>query len=133
MADAFDNIKTQVDTNLTIKAKVNQYRKNGSNIFVYALAGSKESIKEYKESQGTYYRENEAGEPLYFSQRIVNVGDSLTQTSSGRFQVLSDLEAESIEIDAHSKKFLGKLNAIQQFTGMSRTQLQQKIMDSLAE
>lgn len=133
MADAFDNIKPQVDTNLTIKAKVNQYRKNGANIFVYALSGSKESIEEYKESQGSYYREDENGNVLYFSQRIVNVGDSLTQTSSGRFQVLSDLEAESIEIDAHSKKFLGKLSAIQQFTGMSRAQLQQKIMDSLAE
>ncbi len=86
---------------LVIKAKSNQYVKDGKIVLVYTVASSekdaakqKAEIAEYETSQGEYIRKDEQGNPLYFSQRACKAGDVLTKTQKGRFQVLDeDLEA----------------------------------------
>lgn len=108
---------------LVIKSKTNSYRKEGNIILVYTIGSNltdatkaKAELAEYEASQGSYFRKSDAGEPLYFSQRVCEVGAQLTKTYRGRFQVLQDLEtkAENREamIETASAQYLGKLDAL---------------------
>lgn len=115
---------------MKIKAKINQYTKNGAIIFVYTLIGTIEELEAYKASQGVNYRENELNEPLYFSQRICEVNADLTLTRSGRYMVLQDLEQKATQLDTATTSALGKLNAIAQYCGLSKLQLQEKLIAS---
>ena len=123
---------------LIIKAKTNQYIKGGTIQFVYTVesnaAKAEDKAKEleaYKLSRGEYYRENEAKEPLYFSQRIYNVGDQLTKTQKGTFQVLNDLESAAAQIETQTNAALAKYNALAQFTGLTKAQLAERLLQSL--
>jgi uridine phosphorylase len=122
---------------ITIKAKANQYSKNGSIIFVYSIMSNltdkkkaEAELKDYEETQGAYLRKDEAGDMLYFSQRICTTGSELTKTTKGRYTVLQDLEQKAAELESATTTGLGKLNAIQQFCGMSRAQMTERLMAS---
>lgn len=120
---------------LVIKAKSNQYVKDGKIVLVYTVASSekdaakqKAEIAEYETSQGEYIRKDEQGNPLYFSQRACKAGDVLTKTQKGRFQVLDeDLEAKAIEreasVELFANQFLGKLKAVNITPAQYRAQL----------
>ena len=123
---------------IVIKAKINQYVKNGNIQFVYTIESTApkaedkaKELAEYKSSRGEYYRENEAKEPLYFSQRICNVGDQLTKTTKGAFQVLSDLESTAAQIETQTNAALAKFNALAQFTGLTKAQLAERLLQNL--
>lgn len=118
---------------LIIKAKNNQYVKNGNPVFVYTLTGTKEELKAFKDSQGDNYRENEGKEPLYFTQRVCQPGQELSKTQSGRYQVLQDLEAKVLAIDTAAEKTIGKLKGMVEYFGISKAQLQQQMIAALAE
>jgi hypothetical protein len=57
-----------------MKAKLSShYRKNGGLIvFVYVVLATLAELVKYKEAQGANYRENEQGEPLFFSSRALS-------------------------------------------------------------
>lgn len=118
--------------NLKIKSKVNQYMKNGSPVFVYTVDGNAETLREFKESQGSYYRETEAKEPMYFSRRIIADGSELVLTASGRFQVLQDLEAITAAQESATTTAFGKIQAIQQYSGLTKAQLAERLISSFA-
>jgi hypothetical protein len=73
-----------------LKAKLSSYyRKNALvMVFVYILTATVEELAKYKAVQGTSYRENEAGQPLFFSTRALsnnrNEVVNLTITPNGR-------------------------------------------------
>jgi len=120
---------------LTIGKKHNQYRssKTGTIVFVYTVDGTKEDIANYKKVQGTNYRE-ENGTPLFFSAgRTGNVGDEIHfNAKKSVFQLHSDLESEVATLQTATANALGKINAIQQFTGMSKAQMQERLLASFA-
>ena len=67
----------------------NYYRKQGGlMVFVYLVIGTIIELAKYKETQGTNYRENEKGEPLFFSSRALSTNRTekvdLTITTNGR-------------------------------------------------
>ena len=113
---------------MKILKKVNQYMKSGSIIFVYTLEGDAKELAAYKASQGEYYRESDTDEPLYFSQRICTVGAELTETKSGRFQVLQDLEGVATKRAEYADMSFGKLTAIQQFAGLTKAQMTERLL-----
>ena len=124
---------------LVIKAKANQYVKDNKIVLVYTVASSEKDaakaaaeIKEYETSQGEYARKNDAGEFLYFSQRVCQVGAQLTKTQKGRFTVLEeDLEVKAAEretaVEMFANQFLGKLKAV----GVTPAQYKAQLMASL--
>lgn len=124
---------------LVIKAKSNQYVKDGKIVLVYSVASTEKDAKkaeaevaEYEKSQGEYARKNDQGEFLYFSQRVCAVGAELTKTQKGRFQVLDgDLEVKAVEretaIEMFANQFLGKLKAV----GVTPAQYKAQLMASL--
>ena len=57
------------------------------NVFVYTVNGSQQEIAEYQETQGVNYRENDNGQPLFFSNTFAGNGINLIKTQSGRFTV----------------------------------------------
>jgi hypothetical protein len=115
---------------MKIAAKVNQYAKNGSIIFVYTVQGTDAELETYKTSQGNYFRTNDAGAPLYFSQRICNEGAELQLTKSGRYTVLQDLERTVVERESATNTSYGKLEAIRLFTGLTKAQLSERLLQS---
>ena len=124
---------------LVIKTKSNQYVKDGKIVLVYTVASSekdaakqKAEIAEYETSQGEYIRKDEQGNPLYFSQRVCQVGAQLTKTQKGRFTVLEeDLEVKAAEretaVEMFANQFLGKLKAV----GVTPAQYKAQLMASL--
>lgn len=118
---------------ITIGKKHNQYRKGSSMVFVYQVAGAKKELEGYKTKQGVNYRE-ENGVPLFFSaNRVGNVGDEIHwNATKSQFQLHTDLESEIATVQTATANALGKINAIQQFTGMSKAQLQERLLASFA-
>ena len=119
---------------LTVKSKVREYIRNGSPVFVYALAGSKEELAEYKKTQGDYYREEEkTKEPLFFSPRPIATGTQLAPNREGtRFVVQQDLEAQVAATETAKNAQLGKLQAMQEFLGLTKAQMQQMLLGQLS-
>lgn len=67
--------------------KIRNYRsKNtGKPVFVYAVTGTAEEMKTYKEAQGTFYREDDTtGEALYFTTNFMGPQGNLIITSKGK-------------------------------------------------
>jgi len=73
-----------------LKAKLSSYyRKNALvMVIVYIITGIAAELAMYKEAQGVNYRENETGQPLFFSTRALsnnrNEIVNLTITPNGR-------------------------------------------------
>jgi hypothetical protein len=120
---------------LTIGKKHNQYRssKTGTIVFVYTVDGTKEDIANYKKAQGANYREDN-GTPLFFSAgRTGNAGDEIHfNTKKSTYQLHTDLESEVATLQTATANALGKINAIQQFTGMSKAQMQERLLSAFA-
>jgi len=76
-----------------LKAKsVRTYRsKKGNPTFVYTVEGSKEDLASFKKSQGSYYREDEDGKPLWFTTRYIGEVGTLLITTNGN--VVPDMSA----------------------------------------
>lgn len=63
---------------------VRSYRsKNGHPTFVYQVSGNEKDLAAYKQAQGEYYREDENGNPLWFTTRCVGEVGSLVITTNG--------------------------------------------------
>ena len=71
---------------------VRTYRsKNGNPTFVYSVSGSTKDLAAFKAAQGEYYREDEAGTPLWFTTRCVGTTGKLIITTNGN--VVPDMSA----------------------------------------
>ena len=118
---------------ITIGKKHNQYRKGSSMVFVYTVSGDKKELEDYKKKQGANYREDN-GTPLFFSaNRVGNAGDEIHwNASKSQFQLHADLEAEVATLQTATAKALGNIMAIQQFTGMSKAQMAERLMANFA-
>ncbi len=56
----------------------------GNTVFVYTVSGSKEQIEAFKAAQGDNYREDEHGNPLWFTTRCIGNTGTLIITSKGK-------------------------------------------------
>ena len=62
---------------------VRSYRsQNGNPTFVYSIKGNAEDLAKYKELQGDYYREDDQGNPLWFTTRCIGNTGKLLITSN---------------------------------------------------
>ena len=77
--------------NLTVNVThVRQYRnKNGHTVFVYQVSGNAEAKARYQELQGSYYRPDENGQPLWFTTKFIGPKGSLILTDNDK--VVPDL------------------------------------------
>jgi len=63
---------------------IRTYRsKNGNPTFVYGVSGDKEALEGFKKAQGSYYREDEEGTPLWFTTRFIGDTGNLIITTNG--------------------------------------------------
>lgn len=63
---------------------IRTYRsKNGNPTFVYGVQGNKEGLEAFKKAQGSYYREDEEGTPLWFTTRFIGDTGNLIVTTNG--------------------------------------------------
>lgn len=73
--------------NIKVMLKVKSIRsyrsKNGNPTFVYSVAGQKTDLEAFKKAQGEYYREDEDGNPLWFTTRFIGDEGNLLITSNG--------------------------------------------------
>lgn len=69
-----------------MKAKfTNSYRKNGNPVFVFRVSGSATELEAYRDSAGSNLREDEAGNPLFFTTRYAGETINLVKTASGSY------------------------------------------------
>lgn len=68
---------------LKVKCSRTYRSKNGNPTFVYSVAGSKEDLASFKKAQGSYYREDEDKNPLWFTTRYIGEDGVLIVTSNG--------------------------------------------------
>jgi len=68
---------------LKVKSIRTYKSKAGNPTFVYAVSGEVETLEAYKKAQGSYYREQEDGTPLWFTTRYVGETGDLLITSNG--------------------------------------------------
>lgn len=65
--------------------------RNGNATFVYKVTGSATDLEAYKEAQGEYYREDEQGNPLWFTTRCIGPSGKLIITTNGN--IVPDMSA----------------------------------------
>lgn len=71
---------------------IRSYRsKNGNPTFVYGVTGSEADLEAFKSAQGEYYREDDNGQPLWFTTRCVGDTGSLIITTNGN--IVPDMSA----------------------------------------
>lgn len=62
---------------------IRSYRsKNGNVTFVYKVTGSEDEIAKYKEIQGDFYRQDDDGNPLWFTTRCIGEKGKLIITTN---------------------------------------------------
>lgn len=70
---------------LRIKLLGSYISKNGNRVFRYGVSGNAAELKEYKKTQGTFYREDSTtGTPLFFTPRFAGQETNLIITQSGK-------------------------------------------------
>lgn len=57
--------------------------KNGNVTFVYAVKGNPSDLQSFRDAQGDYYREDDNGNPLWFTTRCIGDTGKLIITSTG--------------------------------------------------
>jgi len=73
-------------------ALLRSYRsKNGNVTFVYAVKGTEAQLEAYKQAQGDFYREDESGQPLWFTTRCIGDNGKLIITTNGN--IVPDMSA----------------------------------------
>jgi len=71
---------------------VRSYRsKNGNATFVYSVKGNKTDLDAYKTAQGDYHREDDNGQPLWFTTRCIGNTGKLIITTNGN--IVPDMSA----------------------------------------
>jgi len=65
--------------------------KNGNATFVYVVKGNASDIEAFKSAQGDFYREDDNGQPLWFTTRCIGKSGKLIITTNGN--VVPDMSA----------------------------------------
>jgi len=80
--------------------------KNGNPVFKYAVSGTPEQLEEFKKAQGDNAREDEQGNPLWFTTRFAGKNATLAVAkNSGRvYADTSDIRAVASLADQFSGK-----------------------------
>jgi hypothetical protein len=65
--------------------------KNGNATFVYVVKGNATDLEAFKAAQGEYFREDEKGQPLWFTTRCIGNTGKLIITTNGN--VVPDMSA----------------------------------------
>lgn len=88
--------------------KVRSYTKagTGNTVFVYAVTGTPEELAKYKEVQGANYKEDENGNPLFFTTNFA--GDSCDLIITQKNKVIADM-SDYAAAASLSKQFGGNL------------------------
>lgn len=69
-----------------------EYRsQKGNTVFRYAVSGNKKQLEAFKQAQGDFYREDDDGNPMWFTTRFVGKTGKLIITSKGR--IVPDMSA----------------------------------------
>jgi len=99
---------------MKIKNK-SDYPRNGKQIFVSRVSGTKEELAKYKEVQGENYREDEDGTPLHYSTGVRHAdGSALKLTRAGdKFFVDQSEKAKNISLVAQYPGPIGDALAAQ--------------------
>jgi len=112
---------------------VRQYRKKetGKLVFVYLVKGKADELDAYREQAGSYLVEDDNGNPLFFSTRLVGAKCPLITTQDGRMVPDTsemDMQAALIEQyggavgNALAEKLANKLTAsLSRGTAASKT------------
>lgn len=69
---------------MQIKSIRSYTSKQGNKVFVYAVSGTKEQLEKFKTASGEFYREDEQGNPLWFTTRSVGNTGELVITTNGK-------------------------------------------------
>lgn len=86
---------------------VRSYKKNGKDVFVYAVTGSKEATDKYEQTQGEFFRKDDTtGNGLFFSTRYVGEKVPLIITEKGN--VVADM-SEYAKAASLASQFGGNL------------------------
>ena len=117
---------------LIIKAKTNEYLKNGAPVFVYSIVSTEKDtakatkeLDAYKAERGSYYRESESGEPLLFTGRVVTPNTPVELNRKGEYVVkseLQDLEAIAESTEDTSRKIQAARAAMERALGKKLTE-----------
>lgn len=88
--------------------KIRSYVKPGSGntVFVYGVTGTPEELAKYKEVQGANYKEDENGNPLFFTTNFA--GDSCELIITQKNKVIADM-SDFAAAASLSKQFGGNL------------------------
>ena len=88
--------------------KIRSYTKagTGNTVFVYAVSGTPEELARYKEAQGANYKEDENGNPLFFTTNFA--GDSCDLIITQKNKVIADM-SDFAAAASLSKQFGGNL------------------------
>ena len=71
---------------------IRSYRsKNGNPTFVYKVSANAKDLKAFKKAQGDFYREDEDGNPLWFTTRCIGNQGTLIITTNGN--IVPDMSA----------------------------------------
>ncbi len=65
--------------------------KNGNVTFVYAVSGNAEDLAKFKEIQGGFYREDDNGQPLWFTVNCIGQTGKLIITTNNK--IVPDMSA----------------------------------------
>jgi hypothetical protein len=85
--------------------------KQGTVTFVYKVTGSAEAMEQYKEVQGSFYREDETtGEVLYFTTRYMGATGNILITANDKIVAdMSEFEKAASLVGQFSGVFAEKL------------------------
>jgi len=65
--------------------------KNGNATFVYVVSANATDLASFKEAQGDFYREDDKGQPLWFTTRCIGNTGKLIITTNGN--IVPDMSA----------------------------------------
>ena len=105
------------------------YRKNGNIQFTYIVEGTAAELKQYKEDKGEYYRENDAKQPLHFSQDVIANDTTMVRTTKGNW-VVDNLEDKAVKLDDAANKNEGKIIAISRVLGISKREAAMMMLEA---
>ena len=80
----------------------------GNTTFVYSVKGNEQAVDSYKTAQGSYYREDQDGNPLWFTTRFIGNDGKLVITAKGK--VVPDMSAFE-QAESLAKQFGGNFGA----------------------
>lgn len=120
---------------MKIKRKVNEYLKNGSPVFVYALSGSDKELKQYTENklkQGFNVVNKDDNEVIFWSRNVLPDDTEMRfKANNTDIYPVTDLTDVATRINDQSLKTQGTLNGIMQFAGLTKSQMVERALSAL--